>query len=142
MPGDIEELSRAMARIEERVKANSDLMEAKFVTFDVMMKSQAEKVALALASVDKANVKQEQSDDKRFDLLNELRSDVATHAEVDTIEKQLEDLKTRLDRMEGVALGGNARTADVRASVFIGLGILGAIMTIVVFVANLITSKP
>ena len=38
----------------ERVSALDRLMEAKFVTFNVMVSSQAEKVALALAAADKA----------------------------------------------------------------------------------------
>lgn len=140
MASEVEELSKQLARIEERVNASQDLMEAKFVTFRTLLDAGARQVSLALDASDKAITKAEIAADKRFDLLNELRDDVATHQEVDSIEKQLTALKERLDKLEGTIAGGAARITDQRAAIGVIVGIAVFVLAIVVFAANLITA--
>ncbi len=60
----------------------------------------------ALVAVKEENRKQEISAEKRFDLLNELRSGVATKDEVKALEKVVDDLKTSRDTGAGKGQGG------------------------------------
>jgi hypothetical protein len=59
----------------------------------------------ALAAVKEANNKTEIAAEKRFELLNELRSGVATKDEVRALEKVVEDMKSRQDKNEGKGEG-------------------------------------
>jgi hypothetical protein len=59
----------------------------------------------------------------RLVLLNELRADVATKAEVDALEKLLGPIVSRLDRMEGKSSGLNAGWAILLAVVTLVIGV-------------------
>ena len=53
----------------------------KFVTYKVMLDSQADKVALALEAADKAITKAETATEKRFDSVNEFRATLADQSD-------------------------------------------------------------
>jgi hypothetical protein len=111
-----------VAILQAKVDAIADLMEAKFVTFRVLVESQAEKVALALAVSEKAILKAEEATAKaidkaeeagnnRFAAINEFRQSLTdqqrtfiTRLEVDAaIERgneRITDVAARLDRAE------------------------------------------
>lgn len=57
------------------------------------------------------------------------------------LEKLVDDLKDRLTRAEGIIAGGQAKVGDLRATVLIGLTLLGLVLGAVVFVANLVTGR-
>lgn len=69
-----------VAEIRTLVNAQGALTDAKFVTYRALIDSQAEKVALALASSDKAVGKAEVATEKRFDAVNEFRQTLADQA--------------------------------------------------------------
>jgi hypothetical protein len=105
-----------------KVDAIADLMEAKFVTFRVLVESQAEKVALALAVSEKAILKAEEATAKaidkaeeagnnRFAAINEFRQSLSaqqstfiTRLEVDAAigrgNERISEVSARLDRAE------------------------------------------
>lgn len=96
------QIDRLQAELAESELRNTQLTEAKFVTFRVMIDSQADKVALALEATEKAIDKAERAtekaidkaeaaNDKRFQSVNEFRA-------------QLGDLITRLATLERVDL--------------------------------------
>ena len=62
----------------------------------------------ALAAAERASAKTELAGEKRFELLNELRSGVATIEQLKALEKVVNELKARLDRSEGRGSGLNA----------------------------------
>lgn len=62
----------------------------------------------AMQAAEKAVNKAEIAADKRFELLNELRDGVATKEQVEAVDKQIDDLKSRMDRTEGRGVGLNA----------------------------------
>lgn len=64
---------------------------------------EADKRALdaALIAVKEENRKTEAGAEKRFDLLNELRSGVATKEQLESVEKRVSDHQTRLDTIQG-----------------------------------------
>ncbi len=62
-------------------------------------------LAAALIAVKEENRKSEIAAEKRFDLLNELRSGVATKDEVKALEKVVEELKTSRDIGSGKSAG-------------------------------------
>jgi uncharacterized membrane protein len=62
--------------------------------------------------------------DKRLDLLNELRVGVATKAEVEALEKLVNGLMSRLDRIEGKGVGLTAGWAML-------IGAVGLISTLI-----------
>jgi len=69
-----------MARLQERLDGLDRLTDAKFVTFRTLVDSQADKVALALASADKAVTKAEIATEKRFEAVNEFRAQLTDQA--------------------------------------------------------------
>lgn len=103
---EVDSLQRQIDRLTKELESselrNIQLTEAKFVTFQVMIASQADKVALALEATEKAIDKAERAtekaidkaeaaNDKRFQSVNEFRA-------------QLGDLITRLATLERVDL--------------------------------------
>src|SRR5687768_1606372 len=59
----------------------------------------------ALIAVKEENRKTEVAAEKRFELLNELRSGVATKDQLHALEKSVDDLKSSSDRVEGKSSG-------------------------------------
>lgn len=122
----------------ERVAALDRLMEAKFVTFQVLVDSQAEKVALALSAADKAVTKAEIATEKRFEGVNEFRGQLADQAaslvsrtefltKSDALSEKLSDLADRMNRNEGKGAGVGALWGLI-------VGAIGVISAVVVMV--------
>jgi hypothetical protein len=84
------------------LRAYVDLIDAKNERYsDMVDRKNGEALDAALAAVAKENAKTEVAAEKRFELLNELRGDVATKAMMEALEKVVVDLKTRLDNTYG-----------------------------------------
>ena len=139
-----ESLHASLNALEERVAALDRLMEAKFVTFQVLVSSQAEKVKLALDAADKAVSKAEQATEKRFESVNEFRASLADQSatlvtrtefisKVEAVAEKLSDLTDRLNRAEGKGAGIGALWGWI-------VGAIGLLSTVVV-VANALFSR-
>lgn len=136
---DNSEMNAELRALIERVSALDRLMEAKFVTFQVLVDSQAEKVALALNAADKAVSKAETATEKRFESVNEFRASLADqatmlvtrtefHTKVEAQSDKLSDLTDRINRSEGKGAGAGAVLGWI-------VGAAG-LMTSIVIVAN------
>lgn len=73
--------------------------------FEKILEEKDKALAAALIAVKEENRKTEIAAEKRFELLNELRSGVATKDEVRALEKIVEDLKSSRDKGEGKGAG-------------------------------------
>jgi hypothetical protein len=134
---EVAALAPRLQELAQQLVALDRLTDAKFITFRTLIDSQAEKVALALASVDKAVTKAETATERRFESVNEFRQTLtdqaATFATRDQFETQrsatterIQELTARVDRTEG-------RSGGVASS----WGYLVGAITIVVIVVNL-----
>ena len=106
-------------RLEQRVNALERLTDAKLANISTLIDAHAERVALALAAADKAVSKAETATEKRFESVNEFRqtlsdqtrsfiSKVEFEAVRDANAARIADLVSRLDKIEGKAVGLNA----------------------------------
>jgi hypothetical protein len=77
------------------------------IHFDRVFEEKDKALEAALASVAKENAKTEVAAEKRFELLNELRGDVATKAMLEAQAVIVADLKERLDNTQGQDVGRN-----------------------------------
>jgi DnaJ-domain-containing protein 1 len=105
--GELPQIAEAL----ERIAALDRVTDAKFITFRTLVDSEAEKVALALNASDKAVTKAEVANEKRFESVNEFRS-------------QLNDQsKTFVSRVEFISATGSLvdKVDDLKQSVA-GLG--------------------
>jgi len=73
--------------------------------FERILDEKDKALTAALIAVKEENQKTELAAEKRFELLNELRGDVATKAEVHALATIVDDLKTRLDTLQGRSSG-------------------------------------
>lgn len=69
--------------------------------FEKILEEKDKALVAALIAVKEENKKTETAAEKRFELLNELRSGVATKDEVKALEKVVEDLKSSRDMGAG-----------------------------------------
>jgi hypothetical protein len=134
-------LSDHVARLEEKVDGFAELMDAKFVTFTTLLKAQSEQTSLALNAADKAITKSEIAYDKRFDLLNELREDVASKAQVEAVDRQVDDLKSRLDKLEATKLGEASKVSDLNRTITLAIGAMTVVISIIVVIANILSRR-
>jgi hypothetical protein len=81
----------------------------------------------ALLSAKEAVAKAELSTDRRMELLNELRTGVATSDQLDALEKVVNELASRVTRAEGSGAGRIAMYGWIIAAV----GALATVMTVV-----------
>lgn len=132
---DVARMSEQIAGLYRLINSEHDLTDSKFVTFRTLIDQESKRVELALNASDKAIGKSELSYDKRFELLNELRSGVATAQQLDAVEKRVADLATRMDRAEGHGAGSK----DNKAGIYAAIGGAVALIAIIVFVANVLT---
>jgi hypothetical protein len=79
-------------------------------------------------ATERAIAKAEAAADRRFELLNELRSGVAAREQVEAVEKQLDELKGRLDKTEGRAAGLGAGWVYLVAAVGLATTVVGLIL--------------
>lgn len=139
---DLHDLMADLKTLTERVSALDRLLEAKFVTFEVLVTSQAEKVKLALDAADKAVNKAEIATEKRFENMNEFRGQLADqaaslvsraefHTKSEALAEKLSDLTDRLNRAEG-SEKGKERMVDTRqASNSNAIGIISVIAGVI-----------
>lgn len=135
---DLHALKGEFNALTERVSALDRLMEAKFVTFKVLVDSQAEKVLLALNAADKAVSKAEIATEKRFESVNEFRSSLSDQAlnlvsklEFTAVTKglsdKLSDLADRINRSEGKGSGLHAGWGYIVG----GIGVFAAVVAVI-----------
>lgn len=70
--------------------------------------------------------------DKRLDILNELRTGVATVAQVEALEKIVDESKERVGKIENVKAGSELTIGKIYAAI----ATIGVMLTIIVLVAN------
>lgn len=76
--------------------------------FEQILNEKDKALTAALIAVKEENRKTEVAAEKRFELLNELRGGVATKAEVEAIEKIVDDLKSIINEGRGRGIGLSA----------------------------------
>jgi hypothetical protein len=108
-------------RYEQRYEAGQKALDAALLSAD-------RAVQAALQAAKEAVNKAELSADKRFELLNELRTGVATTEQIEALEKIVSELAKRMDRSEGAGAGRNAMYGWIIA----GVGMLATIMTVII----------
>ena len=108
-------------RYQQRYEAGQKALNAALLSAD-------RAVQAALLAAKEAVTKAELSADKRFELLNELRTGVATTEQIEALEKLVTDLAKRLDRAEGAGAGRNAMYGWLIAAI----GAIATIMTVII----------
>jgi len=73
--------------------------------FEKILTEKDKALAAALVAVKEEGAKTERAAEKRFDLLNELRSGVATREQLEALEKIVNELNGRITRSEGKGSG-------------------------------------
>jgi hypothetical protein len=112
-------------RYQQRYDASQKALEAALLAAD-------RAVQAALLAAKEAVTKAELSADKRFELLNELRTGVATADQLEALEKLVNTLTSRIDRAEASLTGGNARLRGIYAAISAAV----AIIAVIVFVGK------
>lgn len=107
-------------RYEQRYQASQKALDAALLSAD-------RAVQAALQAAKEAVNKAELSADKRFELLNELRTGVATTDQIEALEKIVGDLAKRSDQRDGRGAGVGA----VYGWVIAAIGAIGAIVAII-----------
>ncbi|HZO69384.1 MAG TPA: hypothetical protein VFB74_30700 [Kribbellaceae bacterium] len=108
--------------------------------------AQEKAVEAALSSAEKAITKADVAAEKRFDSVNEFRRTLSDQtatfitrteytARHETLTQRVDNVEKVLDRNSGKAAGINVSTGIL----FAGLGALGAVIGIVVIIANMLT---
>lgn len=98
--------------------------------FEKILKEKDKALAAALVAVKEENRKSEIAAEKRFDLLNELRSGVATKDEVRALEKIVEDLKTSRDTNSGQYSGISKFMGWIVAAFAIATAVAGFVINL------------
>lgn len=93
--------------------------------FEKILEEKDKALAAALIAVKEENRKTEIAAEKRFELLNELRSGVATKDEVKALEKVVEELKTSRDTGIGKGQGGKDVIDIIKLAILVAGFILG-----------------
>lgn len=73
--------------------------------FEAILLEKDKALAAALIAVKEENRKTEIAAEKRFELLNELRDGVATTEQLQAVQKEMGEIKDRLNRTEGKGIG-------------------------------------
>ena len=92
--------------------------------FEKILEEKDKALAAALIAVKEENKKTETAAEKRFELLNELRSGVATKDEVKALEKVVEELKSSRDMIVGKDNGISKFIAWIIAAIALAAFIL------------------
>ena len=108
-------------RYEQRYEASQKALDAALLSAD-------RAVQAALQAAKEAVNKAELSADKRFELLNELRTGVATTDQLDALEKIVMELAKRMNRSEGAGAGRSTMYGWIIAAV----GALATVMTVII----------
>jgi uncharacterized tellurite resistance protein B-like protein len=114
--------------MDERDRRYQQRYEASQKALDAALLSADRAVQAALQAAKEAVTKAELSADKRFELLNELRTGVATTEQIEALEKIVTDQAKRLDRAEGA----NSGRAAMYGWIIAAIGAIVSVMTVVV----------
>jgi len=98
---------------------------------DDRFEASKEAVSAALAAAKEAVVKTENAAEKRFELLNELRSGVATKEQLEALEKVVSTLEKRTDLNEGRNIGVQTTVGQLVA----GVAVFVAFASLIAYIA-------
>lgn len=165
MSGETEEapsgwtIDTALAFLQRQMADHRSLTDAQFTGLRILIDSQADKFALALASSDKAVVKAEVASEKRFESVNEFRAQqrdlIAEFVRMDYMQQALatrdatiaalagrvRELELSRSTAAGQEHGAQAKVTDQRASLAAYVGLATLAVTIIVIAANLLTGR-
>jgi hypothetical protein len=113
-------------RYETQTKATDKAFEAQQLAMKTALTAAETAVQTAMQAESRAVTKAEVAADKRFELLNELRGDVATKSELEALEKLITALASRMDLGDGRSTGLNAGWVYLLA----GVAAIGTIVSI------------
>ena len=102
--------------------------------FEALRADDKEALQAALVAVHQENRKSEVSAEKRFDLLNELRTGVATKDQLEALEKVVNDLKDRLNTSQGQSQGAQLTKGNIYTAVGVGSGVIIAALALIHFI--------
>lgn len=130
-------------RLEQLVNAGERLTDAKLANLSTLIDAHAERVVLALAAADKAVLKAEAATEKRFESVNEFRQTLSdqtrsfiSKVEFDAVRhtnaERIADLASRLDKIEGKAVGLNAGWVYLLG----GLSVAATLASVVVLIVQ------
>jgi hypothetical protein len=105
-----------------------ELMDERDRRYQERYEASGKAVEAALLAAKEAVNKAELSADKRFELLNELRTGVATTAQIEAVEKVIGELARRMDRAEGAGLGRSTMYGWIIAAI----GTVATVLTVVI----------
>lgn len=149
-----EQFAEIRAEIRESERRTADLTDAKFVTYRTLIDSQAEKVALALkatetaigkaeTATEKAILKAEAANDKRFESVNEFRSQLADQAATFTTRREAavhaESVNERITRLDDQVKTAQIWQGNLTGRIAVAGVALTVLMTVIVFAANFVT---
>jgi hypothetical protein len=97
--------------------------------FEAILSEKDKALAAALIAVKEENRKTEVAAEKRFELLNELRSGVATREQLDALEKVVDDLKSSRDTGQGKGVGVGQGWAMATGVVLFAIAVAGFVIT-------------
>jgi hypothetical protein len=120
------------ALMDERDRRYTERYEAQERALAAALLSAKEAVAAALAAAKEAVLKAELSVDSRLELLNELRTGVATVEQLNALEKVVDDLAKRIDRSEGRGAGVSAMWGWIAGAV----GTVTALITLILLMVR------
>jgi phosphopantetheinyl transferase (holo-ACP synthase) len=123
----MDEIDHLRELMDERDRRYQERFEASQKALEAALTSADRAVQAALLAAKEAVIKAELSADKRFELLNELRTGVATTEQIEALEKVVADLSKRSDQREGRGAGVGA----VYGWVIAAIGAIGAIVAII-----------
>lgn len=107
--------------------------------FEAILSEKDKAINIALSAAKESVIKAENAAEKRFELLNELRSGVATKDQLYALEKIVDDLKTSRDQGKGKTAGLSQGAAIFLAVIgVLGtiIGIAGGIIALIVFFSH------
>lgn len=141
MRRELAELKIAVGQLTEQLSALDRLTDSKFITHRTLLDSQAEKVALALASADKAVSKAESATERRFEAVNEFRQTLSDQAALFATRKEVEQLvgsnaekiaslTDRINKTEGRSTGFSSGWAILVGAVLVVGSIVGMLVAL------------
>jgi hypothetical protein len=135
-PGVDEETSRTEEHLRREMAAMERLFEARLAALTATVSAQAEKVALALASADKALTKAETATEKRFEGQNEFRQQLSDQTATFITRRELETMRESWDERSNRVTDEVHELQRIGANMQGRLWALGAGVSVVVIVIN------
>lgn len=145
-------ITSEVARLEALITALDRLTDSKFITHQTLLDSQAEKVGLALASVDKAVAKAEAATERRFESVNEFRGTLTDQARefvrtdymlqafegrdqlIQALAERVRELELARSTTAGSDTGVAARDSNQRQQIGMYVGLAGVVLTVIALI--------